>query len=93
MVDQIQSGYFSGGDRELFGPLAGNLLNHDPFMLLADYQSYVDCQDRVSSAYRDQERWVRMSVLNVARMGKFSSDRSIREYCDNVWNIKPAKGK
>jgi starch phosphorylase len=62
-------------------------------MLLADYQSYIDCQDQVSSVYRDQERWVRMSVLNVARMGKFSSDRSIREYCEKVWKIKPLKGK
>jgi starch phosphorylase len=92
-IDQIQSGHFSRGDKELFRPLADNLLNHDPFMLLADYQSYVDCQDQVSSAYRDQERWIRMSILNVARMGKFSSDRSIREYCDKVWNIKPVKGK
>ncbi len=91
-IDQISSGHFSRGYRELFGPLADNLLNHDPFMLLADYQSYVDCQGRVSSDYRDQERWVRMSVLNVARMGKFSSDRSILEYCRNVWNIKvPAR--
>lgn len=62
-------------------------------MLLADYQAYVDCQDRVSSIYRDQERWVRMSILNVARMGKFSSDRSIREYCDNIWKINSVKGE
>ncbi len=92
-IDQISSGYFSRGYRELFGPLADNLLNHDPFMLLADYQSYVDCQDQVSAAYRDQERWIRMSVLNVARMGKFSSDRSIREYCEKIWKIKPVKLK
>jgi starch phosphorylase len=82
-------GHFSRGDAELFRPLVDNLLDHDPFMLLADYQSYIDCQDRVSSAYRDQENWTRMSVLNVARVGKFSSDRSIREYCDNVWKIRP----
>lgn len=90
-IDQISSGHFSRGYRELFGPLADNLLNHDPFMLLADYQSYVDCQDQVSSAYLDQERWVRMSILNVGRMGKFSSDRSIREYCEKIWKIKPLK--
>lgn len=58
-------------------------------MLLADYQSYVDCQDRVSEAFHDQERWTRMSILNVAWMGKFSSDRAIREYCEEIWNVKP----
>jgi starch phosphorylase len=88
-IDRIRSGYFSKGEGELFRPLVDNLLDHDPFLLLADYQSYIDCQDRVSSAYRDQENWIRMSVLNVARIGKFSSDRSIREYCDHVWQIKP----
>jgi len=92
-VDQIRSGHFSRGDAELFRPLVENLLNHDPFLLMADYQSYIDCQDRVSSAYSDQKDWVRMSILNVARMGKFSSDRSIREYCKSIWNIKPVKGK
>ncbi len=91
-IDQLRSGHFSQGDGELFRPLVDNLLDHDPFMLLADYQSYIDCQYRVSSAYRDQEQWVRMSILNVARMGKFSSDRSIREYCDNIWKIKPISG-
>ncbi|HYQ48341.1 MAG TPA: glycogen/starch/alpha-glucan phosphorylase, partial [Thermodesulfovibrionales bacterium] len=89
VIDQIRSGHFSAGDEQLFIPLIDNLLNHDPFMLLADYQAYVDCQEQVSAAYRDQERWIRMSILNVARMGKFSSDRSIREYCDNIWKIKP----
>jgi starch phosphorylase len=91
-IDQIASGCFSWGDRELFRPLVENLMNHDPFLLLADYQSYVDCQDRVSAAYRNRDNWVRMSVLNVARMGKFSSDRSIREYCKNIWNIIPGAG-
>ena len=92
-IDQIGSGYFSRGDAGLFRPLVSNLLEHDPFLLLADYQSYIDCQDQVSSAYGNQERWARMSVLNVARMGKFSSDRSIREYCENIWKIKPVKLK
>ena len=92
-IDQIRSGYFSRGDAGLFSPLVDNLLNYDPFMLLADYQSYIDCQDLVSSAYGDQEGWVRKSILNVARMGKFSSDRSIREYCDKVWKIKPGTVK
>ena len=57
-------------------------------MLLADYQAYLDCQDQVGTVYRDQDRWTRMSILNTARMGKFSSDRSIREYCKNIWNIQ-----
>jgi glycogen phosphorylase len=92
-IDQIGSGHFSRGDAGLFRPLVENLLNHDPFLLLADYQSYVDCQEQVSSAYRDQGQWARMSILNVARMGKFSSDRSIREYCENIWKIKPFKLK
>jgi starch phosphorylase len=87
-IDQIRLGYFSRGDKSLFAPLIDNLLEHDPFLLLADYQSYIDCQDRVGAAYSDQERWVSMSILNVARMGKFSSDRSIREYCTKIWNVK-----
>jgi starch phosphorylase len=91
-IDQIRSGHFSRGDAELFRPLVENLLNHDPFLLLADYQSYVDCQDGVSLAYCDQEGWIRMSILNVARMGKFSSDRSIREYCEKIWGVQPGKG-
>ncbi len=90
-IDQVRSGYFSKGKADLFEPLIDNLLNHDPFLLLADYQSYIDCQEQVSAAYRDKESWVRMSILNVARMGKFSSDRSIREYCNAIWNVKPVK--
>jgi starch phosphorylase len=58
-------------------------------MLLADYQSYVDCQDQVDKAYRDSRRWTRMSILNVARIGKFSSDRAIREYCEEIWQVRP----
>jgi starch phosphorylase len=92
-IDQIGSGVFSRGDRELFRPLVDSLLNRDEYMLLADYQSYVDCQDLVSRAFKDKNNWTRMSILNVARMGKFSSDRSIRDYCERVWNIKPLNKK
>jgi starch phosphorylase len=60
-------------------------------MLLADYPSYIECQDRLSAAYRDRDRWNRMSILNVARMGKFSSDRAIREYCSDIWRTWPVK--
>ena len=65
------------------------LLYKDDYLLLADYQSYIDCQERVSQAYRDQDHWTRLSILNSARMGKFSSDRSIREYCEDIWHVKP----
>jgi glycogen phosphorylase len=75
----------------LFKPLVDALLKYDPYMLLADYQSYVDCQDRVSKAYQETENWVRMSIFNTARMGKFSSDRAIREYAEAIWDVKPVK--
>ena len=89
VIDLIGSGIFSSGDTELFRPLIDNLLYQDRFMVLADYQAYVDCQQIVSEAYQNQDEWVRKSILNAARMGKFSSDRAIREYCDQIWNIKP----
>jgi starch phosphorylase len=66
-----------------------NLLWHDPYFLLADYQSYVDCQDQVSALWLNPEAWMHKSILNVARMGKFSSDRSIGEYCEQIWNVAP----
>jgi glycogen phosphorylase len=87
-IDLIDSGFFSGGDRELFRPLVESLLARDDYMLLADYQSYVDCQQRVSEAYSDQNNWTRMSILNTARVGRFSSDRSIREYCRDIWKVR-----
>ncbi|MCX5859739.1 MAG: glycogen/starch/alpha-glucan phosphorylase [Proteobacteria bacterium] len=87
----IGSGIFSGGDPNLFRPLVDNLTYHDDFLLCADYRSYVDCQDRVARIYQDQDRWTRMAILNVARMGKFSSDRAILEYCMDIWNIDPVR--
>ncbi|EIJ33786.1 glycogen/starch/alpha-glucan phosphorylase [Thiothrix nivea] len=86
-LDFLASGYFSHGDATLFRPLVDNLLNGDPYKVLVDYRSYVDCQARISEAYRDRQEWTRMSILNVARMGKFSSDRSIQEYTNNIWKI------
>jgi starch phosphorylase len=88
-LDQIASGFYSRGDASLFRPLVDVLLNYDPFLVLADYQAYLDSQDEVGRAYRDWERWTRMSILNVARAGKFSSDRAIQEYCDEIWKVKP----
>ena len=87
----LASGEFSRGDRTLFEPLINTLLTTDEYMLLADYQSYIDCQDLVGAAYKDQDAWTRMSILNVARIGKFSSDRSIRDYCAEIWKTWPVK--
>jgi glycogen phosphorylase len=89
VIDLIRNGFFSRGDTELFRPLVDGLLYHDPYLLLADFQSYLDCQSLVSNAYGDTERWTRMSILNTARSGKFSSDRTIREYCADIWGVKP----
>ncbi|HZD47203.1 MAG TPA: glycogen/starch/alpha-glucan phosphorylase [Silvibacterium sp.] len=88
IMDAISSGQFSHRDGSLFRPLVDQLLNHDPYLLFADYQSYIDRQDHVSETYRDQETWSRMSILNAARMGKFSSDRSIRDYSQNIWRVE-----
>jgi glycogen phosphorylase len=90
-IDRLASGFFSHGDKELFKPLLDVLMQYDPYFLFADYQSYLDCQYRVSQAYRDQWQWTKMSILNVARMGKFSSDRSIWEYCQEIWQVQPVQ--
>ena len=91
VIDRIASGYFSHGDTNLFKPLVDSLLHDDQYMLMVDYQSYIDCQEQVSQAYRDQDKWTRMSILNSANMGKFSSDRTIREYCRDIWQVEPVK--
>ncbi|MGO9316311.1 MAG: glycogen/starch/alpha-glucan phosphorylase [Terracidiphilus sp.] len=91
VLDSLSKGDFSRGDKALFAPLINSLLTKDEYMLLADYQAYVDCQDLVSAAYKDQEAWTRMSILNVARIGKFSSDRAIRDYCAEIWKTWPVK--
>jgi starch phosphorylase len=92
-LHQIDSGFFSPGNPSLFRPLVNALLEHDPFMLLADYRRYIECQEKVSRAYEDQEGWTRKSILNVARIGYFSSDRAIREYCERIWHISPVQVK
>jgi starch phosphorylase len=89
VLDLIANGYFSHGDREVFRPLVDNLRYADPFLVLADYAAYIACQEKVSAAWRDGEDWTRMSILNSARSGKFSSDRAIAEYCDDIWNVLP----
>jgi glycogen phosphorylase len=91
ILDFIGSGALVGGDSNLFRPLLDRLLYEDPFLVLADYQAYADCQEQVSALWRDQRAWTRKAILNTARMGKFSSDRSIRDYCEQVWRVKPVK--
>ncbi|PSN19936.1 glycogen phosphorylase [filamentous cyanobacterium CCP5] len=91
ILDRIAAGDFSNGDRELFKPLVENLLYSDPYLLLADYDAYIQCQNEVSDAFRDRTHWTRMSILNAARSGKFSSDRSIGQYADEVWKTRPVK--
>jgi starch phosphorylase len=87
VLELIVQGTFTHGDTEVLRPLVDNLLHHDPFLVLADYRSYVDCQARVSAAWQDSDAWSRMSILNAARSGKFSSDRAIAEYCDEIWHV------
>ena len=81
----IMSGAFSDGDTRAFEPVTSALLEHDRFMALADYQSYIDAQAEVERAYADPERWTRSAVLNIARCGYFSSDRSMRDYIQRIW--------
>jgi len=88
-IDRIAAGEFSPGNPDLFKPIVNSLLFDDTYMLLADYPEYIDCQQRVSEAFQDQDEWIRKSILNTARMGYFSSDRSIMEYCRDIWKVKP----
>jgi starch phosphorylase len=85
-IDLIASGAFADGDRRVFEPVVDNLLYEDRFLALADYASYLDAQERVDAAYQDRDAWTRSAILNVARCGYFSSDRSIRDYIDRIWH-------
>jgi len=92
VLDMIRDGAFSPGEPDLFRPLVDSLLSGgDPFFLLADYASYVACQEAVARLYRDAAAWTRMSILNVAGMGNFSSDRTIREYAKEIWDVTPVR--
>ncbi len=93
VIDRIASGYFSLDDPQRFQPIVDSLLNQDEYLLLADYQSYIDCQEQISQAYQNTNNWTQMSISNVARMGQFSSDRTIQEYCQKIWQVKPVKIK
>lgn len=89
VIDSIKSGVFSNGDKTLFQPVIDNLLYSDPFLVLADFDAYCDIQANISKVYKDINQWNSMSILNTARSGKFSSDRTIREYCQEIWDVKP----
>ncbi|KPK16506.1 MAG: maltodextrin phosphorylase [Myxococcales bacterium SG8_38] len=89
VLDLIASGHFSRGDKTLFRPLIDSLIHHDEYFVMADFQSYIDCQRTVSEAWADSRRWTRMSILNAARMGPFSSDRTIRDYSRDIWRVEP----
>jgi starch phosphorylase len=89
VFELLRSGFFSRGDTTVFEPLVRNLCDHDPFCVLADYDSYAAAQREVDATYRDAERWTRMSILSSARSGKFSSDRTITEYCRHIWRVEP----
>ncbi|WP_431803992.1 glycogen/starch/alpha-glucan phosphorylase [Microbacterium sp. bgisy203] len=88
-MDLIASGAFSGGDKSVFEPIVSNLLYDDRFMVLADYSSYIAEQAKVDTAYADQDAWTHAAILNVARTGFFSSDRSMRDYIDRIWHTRP----
>jgi len=89
VLELIGSGHFSRGDPEVFRPIVDNLTQSDPFLVLADYAAYVACQADVDKAWHDLEGWTRKSILNTARSGKFSSDRAIAEYCEEIWGVRP----
>ena len=87
VINLVKGGHFSHGDRRMFEPLVNNLIHHDPFCVCADFSDYLDAHDRVMSAWKDRDRWNQMSLINIARSGFFSSDRSIRDYCTKIWGI------
>ena len=92
IVDWLGSNYFTPNEHNAFSLVHQSLLGGgDPFMVLADFRSYVESQARVDAAYRNQSDWARMAILNTARMGKFSSDRTIREYAEQIWNLPPVR--
>jgi starch phosphorylase len=91
VIDALSDGFFSPGDRRLFAPLIASLLDRDEYMLFADFESYAECQARVSQVYEEPGRWSRISILNTARSGKFSSDRSVRDYARDIWHVDASR--
>ena len=91
ILDDVAQGRLSPNDPGLFRPLIDDLLGRDPYLVLADFRAYVECQERVAATYADPAKWTRMAILNVARVGSFSSDRSITEYADKIWEVPRVK--
>ena len=91
IIDLIDSGYFSHGNTDLFKPLVDSLKYDDPYLLFADFQSYMDCQQQVNTAYADKEQWLKKSICTVARIAAFSSDRAVKEYCRKIWKVDPVE--
>jgi starch phosphorylase len=89
VIDFVRSGALAAGDTALFAPIVEDLLTYDPYMVLEDFASYVETERRAADLWQDASSWTRMSILNVARVGHFSSDRSSREYCERVWHARP----
>ena len=89
IIGQLESGFFSPEHPSLFRPILDSLLNGDHYLVLADYASYMERQQEVSEAYRDRAAWTKKAVVNVARSGRFSSDRAVAEYAKNIWNVSP----
>ncbi|KAJ9596275.1 hypothetical protein L9F63_027101, partial [Diploptera punctata] len=92
-VDQIQNGFFSPGNPDEFRDVADVLLKYDRFFLLADFDAYMKCQEKVGEVYQNQAKWVEMAIHNIASSGKFSSDRTIEEYATEIWGVEPKLGK
>ena len=90
-IDAMALGQFSDGDKDIFRPIVESLLRQDEYLLLADFRSYIDASEKAAYAFQDRDRWTRMSILNTARSGFFTSDRTIRQYCDEIWHVKPLK--
>jgi starch phosphorylase len=89
-IHLLECGYFNQFEPGIFDPILASLKSpHDPWMTIADFRSYVDAQKRVETAYQDKDRWTRMSILNCANSGKFSTDRTIAEYNDEIWKLTP----
>jgi starch phosphorylase len=92
VIDWLRSDFFTPGEHEAFAPICSSLLEGgDPYLCLADYADYIRAQEDVDTAFRDQKRWAKMAIMNTARVGKFSSDRTISEYAAQIWNLKPVK--
>jgi len=89
VIHLIEIGHFSNGDKELFKPLLNSLTGHDPFFVMADFEDFLNKQDEVSKCWNNKKSWNKMALLNTARSGYFSSDRSIREYCKSIWKVSP----